>query len=154
MAFGIAEAIATISATMQAVDFYEKYGGTKQEFIQTLDINYRPERFEQVERQIVASFGDMYVQIFAAVGETVKNCGERFKEHYRDPGRELEREHLGKALRGCVCRNIKILKDALGEQIPDYLKDDWRNFRCDDYGKDRGMESSSAPQHKLKAELV
>ena len=83
MPFGIAETIAFISAAMQAIDFYAKHGGSREQVIQTLNLEYRPTQYQHVEKEVL-NLGREFSDLFAAVGESVRKCFEDFKEAIRD----------------------------------------------------------------------
>jgi len=98
--FGIAEAIATISAAMQAIDLYAKYGGTRAQVIQTLNPEYRPQKYERIEESVLARIPpsltrESYAALFNATEGRVKACINGFTAAINEnvvPFREASRQ--------------------------------------------------------------
>jgi hypothetical protein len=132
MPFGIAEAIATISAAMQAIDLYSKHGGTRAQVIQTLNLEYHPDRYEHIERQVL-DLGGEYARMFSAVNDKVADCIRGFTEAITDDQLPYERGKLGNSARACVCKQIKLVRDFMGPAIPDELARAWDRHKCDEY---------------------
>ena len=65
----------------------------------------------------------------------MKACINGFTAAIQDDQLPFEREKLGRSAKGCVCKEIKILKDFMGEDIPDELREIWKARNCDDFFK-------------------
>jgi len=149
----IAETLAAISTTMQAIDFWEKHGGTRDSVITQLNLRYEPERFRQVEEQLRAeepSQVDFYESVFKAIRKRADQCRDRFVDSVGDE--EIlpqERKTLSRAGRLCVCQSIKAAKDfAPKKRLPAQLEDLWREFECSrlfDDGDDGGRGGGFPP---------
>lgn len=153
MPFGIAETIALISASMQAIELYAKYGGTRGQVIQTLNLQYQPQNYRKIEQQVL-SLGSGYDRLFEKAGEYVQRCIDKFTEAMDDDLLPQDREALGDAATACLCKQIKLLKDFMGMNIPKDLQEKWRTHNCDDYFKNRkaktlGMLGGAANQREL-----
>jgi len=135
MPFGIAEAIATISAAMQAIDLYAKFGGSQSQIIQTLNLEYQPSRYVDVEQKVLSlgASAPRYTDLFKTADRRVQECIEGFTAAIGEDQLPMERERLAASAKACVCRQIKLLKDFMGEYIPEELKDIWRVHECDDF---------------------
>ena len=134
MPLGVAETIALISAGMQAIEIYAKYGSSRSQFIQTLNLEYNPTVYESVERQIL-SVDTNYARLFQAAGERVQRCIDDFTDAILDDQLPNERAILGQSATACVCKQIKLLRDFMGVNIPEKLKTDWLAHDCDSYFK-------------------
>jgi hypothetical protein len=141
----IAEAIALISAGMQAFDLYAKYGGPRESVIQTLNLQYQPEAFRPVEARVQA-LSPTYEKLFATTRGRVENCINNFIEAIGQNLLPQQRQQLGNSARSCVCEEIKILRDFMREDIPDELRKIWEQHECGkrtDRGEERDEVSSS-----------
>ena len=151
MAIGIAESIAFIQAAMQAIDLYARYGGDRQQFIQTLNLEYHPQKYVEIEEKVVA-LGPSYTGVFSATRTRVQECMDNLQDGILDNLLPNERARLGDAAKSCVCRQIKILKDFMGERIPPELRKVWQEHDCDDFftslntGTTRGLDRVRQPE--------
>lgn len=139
---GIAEALAAISAAMQAIDLYSKFGGSSDQVIQSLNLEYRPERYAGAETRIlvtptvdpstgvVYNLTGQYVAIFAATKGRVDGCMRSFIRAINDDLLPDEREKLGKAARACVCREIGIIRDFMRGALPPELAEIAKTHGC------------------------
>ena len=132
MPFGVAETIALISAGMQAIEIYAKYGGSRSQFIQTLNLEYNPTVYQSVEKQILSADTN-YTRLFQAAGQRVQRCIDDFADAILDDQLPNERAVLGQSATACVCKQIKLLRDFMGANIPEKLKTDWLAHDCDGY---------------------
>jgi hypothetical protein len=131
MAFGIAETIASIHAGMAAIDLYLSHRpATRQQVIQTLDLEYAPSNYTAIELQIL-SIGDAYKDVFDSANDRVKRCLQRFAEAIRDDQLPGDRETLGRSAKKCVCKEIQLIKDFMGPNIPGDLEKIWNTHGCD-----------------------
>jgi hypothetical protein len=125
----IAEAIAAISASMQAFDLWVKYGGPPESVIQTLDLQYEPSAFRKVEAR-VQSLDPTYERLFARTKSRVDECVQNLTDAISMNLLPQQRQQLGNAARSCVCEEIRILRDFMGEHIPEELSKIWESHGC------------------------
>src|SRR5262245_40076805 len=112
----VAEVLATISAGMQAIDFYAKWGGSRSQVIQTLNLKYDPARFHKIEREVVSQ-GPTYEGVFRATQSRVQGCIDSFRDAVSDDQLPSERQKLGNSAKKCLCSEIRLLKDFMGDTI-------------------------------------
>jgi hypothetical protein len=146
----LAEALAAISATMQAFDLWAKYGGPKASVIQTLNLEYQPQRFHAVERELRASnpsLADFFDKFSDAIVREVTQCRDQVIESIPDEDLpEQVRDRIARAGRACACKALKRFRDfAPGESLPQDLAKLWHSFRCQEFfdGKGGGSKDPS-----------
>lgn len=150
----VAEAIAAISAALQAIDLYAKYGGSRDQVIQTLNLEYRPTEYQQVETRVLA-IDPAYEQLFNTAKGRVEKCISSFKKALdSDDHLPDEREKFGTAARSCVCREIKLLKDFMAGDLPPELEKIWQKHKCGGPSKPAVREFVPASSASGSGELV
>ena len=128
----LAESIAAISAILQAADMYAKYGSSSGSSLTTLHLESPTPPIQPRAAAIAFSLPSEYEELFKAVEESALDCARSFTQAIKS--KDLlpeERQRLGMQLRKCVCREIRILRDAMQTQFPQSLTDLWDVHRCD-----------------------
>jgi hypothetical protein len=132
---GIAEALAAISAAMQAIDLYATLA-PRNEIIQTLQLERNPARFQAIASSIQQSLppgtsSDRYQRLFSKAGEKVNQCVDKLMDAMDDNLLPRDREQIGEAARACVCREIAIIKDFMAGRLPADLRERWNEHNCE-----------------------
>jgi len=131
---GIAEALAALQAAMQAIDLYHRFA-SKDEVIQTLNLPRDITPFRQAAAAIEArrppGFAPKaYADLFDKAAQKADACARKMGNAMDDNLLPDDYERIGDAARRCVCREVKVVIDFMGGDIPDILRPYWESQKC------------------------